>query len=89
MTHHLVIGKQIDEAQIALSEVTDPDRCVDKNHGKDYCLTRLLGMGCIFGALPPKAARRLADSTRINTFNASRNRSDLSTLGSMTSSAWA
>ena len=27
-------------------------------------------MGCIFGALPPKAARRLADSTRINTFNA-------------------
>src|SRR5207253_10410484 len=83
----LIRQDQIDQCVIAVPKMIYPYGSVDEYAHFAWGSVRRRGTSCMSGAVPPRAARRLAACTRTKVLIASRKRSDLSMLGSATSSA--
>src|ERR1039457_3685679 len=66
MHKYPLVKEQASEFRIGLTEMRDPNRGVYKDHFSE----RLLGMSCVFGALPPRSASRRPDSRAISDLRA-------------------
>jgi hypothetical protein len=77
MTSDLVVTEERNECRLRGMEVVDPDRSVDQDH---LAPSRRRGAAVAPLSEPPRAARRLALSTRIKVSSPSRKSADLSVI---------
>src|ERR1700761_5237849 len=77
MTSDLVVTKERNEQRLGGMEVVDPDRGVDQDH---VASSRRRGAAVASPSELPRAARRLALSTRIKVSSPPRKRADLSVM---------
>lgn len=77
MHAHPPLCQQLIEPLVAMPQMIDPDRGIDKNHIASQP-DRRLEIGSSPGSLPPRAARRRALSRSIRAFRPSRSNADFS-----------